>query len=144
MAVLLPPRPPVIPAPEQPVRAKPRRKWRDKFGHAFRGLKLGVRGHSSFAVHFFFSAVVLAAAVVLRCELLEWCILVGCIGLVLTAELFNSAMETLFRGLDEATKARVWPCLDISAGAVLLASITAAMVGGILLVQRFAVMLGNL
>src|SRR5436305_471435 len=85
--------------------SKPRRPWRHKFGDAFRGLKLGVRGHSSFFVHFFFAALVLAAGTVLRCELLEWCALLGCIGMVLTAELFNSAVETVFHGLDETTKA---------------------------------------
>ena len=106
-----------------------RRPWRDKFKYALRGIKLGVRGHSSFSVHFFFTALVLAAAGILQCELWEWCVLLGCIGLVLTAELFNSALETLFRGLDEETKSRVWPSLDIAAGAVLVASIVSAVIG---------------
>jgi diacylglycerol kinase len=119
-------------------RPRSRRPWRDKFGAAARGLKWGVRGHSSFFVHFFFTALVLAAAIVLRCERLEWCLLVGCIGAVLTAELFNSAVETLFRGLDEETKARVWPCLDIAAGAVLLASLTASIIGSIIFLGRLA------
>jgi diacylglycerol kinase len=110
---------------------RPRRPWSQKFAVAFRGIKLGVRGHSSFFVHFFFTALVLAAAVVLHCDLLRWCVLLGCIGLVLTAELFNSAFETLFRGLDEETKTRVWPALDIAAGAVLLASITASVIGSL-------------
>jgi diacylglycerol kinase len=114
---------------EAPAPSRPPRPWRHKFGDAFRGLKLGIRGHSSFFVHFFFAALVIAAAAVLRCNLEQWCLLLGCIGMVLTAELFNSAIETLFRGLDEATKQRVWPCLDIAAGAVLMASITAAIVG---------------
>jgi diacylglycerol kinase len=108
---------------------KPPRPWRHKFGDALRGLKLGIRGHSSFSVHFFFAALVVTAAIVLRCGLEQWCLLLGCIGFVLAAELFNSAIETLFRGLDEATKSRVWPCLDIGAGAVLLASLTAAIIG---------------
>lgn len=115
---------------------RPRRSWRDKFAVAWRGLKLGIRGHSSFAVHFFFTALVLAAAVVLQCDALRWAILLGCIGLVLTAELFNSAIETLFRGLDEETRNRAWPALDIAAGAVLLASITAVVVGLIVFVTR--------
>ena len=68
----------------------------------------------------------------------------GCIGLVLTAELFNSAVETLFRGLDEATKDRVWPALDISAGAVLLASLTAVAVGLLMFVPKLAAWLGLL
>ena len=64
--------------------------------------------------------------------------LLGCIGGVLTAELFNSAIETLFRGLDEATQSRVWPCLDVAAGAVLLASITAAVIGSIIFLKKLA------
>jgi diacylglycerol kinase len=120
--------------PEVPRR---RRSWLFKFRCAFRGIKLGVRGHSSFFVHFFFAALVAVAAWVLRCGALEWCILLGCIGLVLTAELFNSAVETLFRGLDEATQERVWPCLDIAAGAVLLASLISAIIGGIVFVRQF-------
>jgi diacylglycerol kinase len=88
-------------------------------------------------VHFFFAALVLAAAIVLQCSLEQWCLLLGCIGVVLVAELFNSAIETLFRGLDEATKQRTWQCLDIAAGAVLLASMVATVIGVLVFVNRF-------
>jgi diacylglycerol kinase len=122
-------------------RAKPRRKWRDKFGDAFRGMKLGIRGHSSFFVHFFFAALVAATALVMRCEIWEWCLLLGCIGFVLTAELFNSAIEALFHGQEPATKARSHACLDIAAGAVLMASVTALVVGGLVFLNRLAALL---
>ncbi len=118
-----------------------RRPWRDKFQDALRGLKLGIRGHSSFFVHFFFAALVAAAGLVLRCDLLQWCLLLGCIGLVLTAELFNSAIETLFHGLDPASKARIKGCLDIAAGAVLLASGTALVIGGLVFCQQLLALL---
>jgi diacylglycerol kinase len=121
----------IVESAPMPLASKRRRPWRDKFRAAIHGLKLGIRGHSSFSVHFFFTALVVAAAIVLRCSALEWCLLLGCIGVVLTAELFNSTIEVLFRGLDEVTKARVWPCLDIAAGAVLLASLFAILIGGI-------------
>jgi diacylglycerol kinase len=127
--------------PEDDGVRRRRRPWRDKFKCAFRGLKLGIRGHSSFAVHFFFAALVLAAAAIFRCELLEWCVLIGCIGLVLTAELFNSALETLFRGLDEATRERGWPALDVAAGAVLLASITAVVIGSVIFLRHLMILL---
>jgi diacylglycerol kinase len=123
-----------------PVRSKPRRRWREKFRDAFRGWKLGVRGHSSFFVHFFCAAVVVAAATALQCDWLDWCLLLGCIGLVLTAELFNSALETLFHALDRAAKNRMVGCLDIAAGAVLLASLTALLVGGIVFGRRLALL----
>lgn len=121
---------------EVPARVRSRRPWRDKLGTAGRGIKRGVRGHSSFFVHFFTAVVVLAAAVVLHCDLVEWCLLLGCIGLVLTAELFNSALEMLFRGLDEESKARAGACLDIAAGGVLLAGITASIIGGLIFLSR--------
>jgi diacylglycerol kinase len=123
-------------------RPKPRRRWRNKFEDAFRGVKLGVRGHSSFFVHFFFAALVLAAAIVMRCDALEWCLLLGCIGLVFTAELFNSAIETLFHGQDAGTKARTKGALDIAAGAVLMASATALVVGSIIFSLRLVTLLG--
>jgi diacylglycerol kinase len=131
--------------PEAPARAefsdedafpRPKRRWQTKFGDALRGIKFGIRGHSSFFVHFFFSALVLAAAGILRCEPEQLCLLLLCIGLVLTAELFNSALETLFRGLDEVTRERTWRCLDISAGAVLMASVFAAVVGAAVFLNR--------
>jgi diacylglycerol kinase len=111
------------------MRRKKARRWRDKFREAFRGVKLGVRGHSSFFVHFFFAALALTAALVLQCDLVEWCLVTGCIGLVITAELFNSTIETLFHGLDADTKDRIQGCLDIAAGAVLVAGLTAAIIG---------------
>src|SRR5437763_14677486 len=73
---------------------RPKRPWSAKFGAALRGLKIGIRGHSSFFVHFFFSALVLAAAVTLRCEMEQWRLLLFCIGTVLTAELFNGCVAT--------------------------------------------------
>lgn len=129
-------------APDRAPRGKPRRRWRDKFAEAYRGVKLGVRGHSSFSVHFFFAALVLAAGAVFRCSLTQWCILLGCIGMVMTAELFNSAIEALYHGLaDEESKRRCRPCLDIAAGAVLLASGFAAVIGTLIFLQLLADML---
>jgi diacylglycerol kinase len=121
---------------------RPRRSWARKFGDTFRGIKRGVRGHSSFSVHFFFAALVVVAAAALGCQLFEWCVLLGCIGLVLTAELFNSALEMLFRDLPEEVRERAWPCLDVAAGAVLMASLTASVLGALIFLAKLALLLG--
>jgi hypothetical protein len=47
---------------ESPPPQRPRRPWSMKFRDALRGLKFGIRGHSSFFVHFFAAALVVAAA----------------------------------------------------------------------------------
>jgi diacylglycerol kinase len=80
MAVL-----PPLSEQEEPVEVKrPRRPGREKFRDARRGLKLGIRGHSSFFVHFFAAAVVIAAAVALQCTFMQWALLIPAIGFVLT------------------------------------------------------------
>jgi diacylglycerol kinase len=138
---LLPPRTDPLAPSRRLAPRRPHRAWRRKFGDAFRGLKLGVRGHSSFFVHFFFAALVLAAAVVLRCTLTEWCLLLGCIGMVFTAELFNSAIETLIRNLGEAAPPQTKAVLDIAAAAVLVASLTASVIGIIVFLHSLAALL---
>ena len=124
---------PSLPAPKR----KGPRRWRDKFREAFRGIKLGIRGHSSFSVHFFVAAAAVAACVALDCRLVEWCLILLCVGMVFVAELFNSAIETLFHGLDADTRSRWNGSLDIAAGAVLVASLFAVLVGGLVFVNRF-------
>lgn len=121
---------------EEPEALRSPRTWGRKFGDAFRGFKRGIRGQSSFFVHFFFAALVLAAALVLDCTVVQWGLLVLCISMVLCCELFNSALEHLVRGLDQPTRERVWPCLDIAAGGVLLASIVAGIVGCLIFLER--------
>jgi diacylglycerol kinase len=108
--------------------------WVGKFKVAFRGIYFGVAGQSSFAVHFIVTALVIVLAIILKLDVLSWPILLLCIGLVMTAELFNSAIETLFRGLPPEVQERSWKALDIAAGAVLVASIIAAIVGCFVLV----------
>ena len=136
---------PILPEQDEAAPAKrPRRPWAEKFRDALRGLKLGIRGHSSFFVHFFAAALVIAAAFALGCSLEQWGLLLLCIGVVFTSELINSAIETLHRGLDEETRERTYTSLDIAAGAVLLASITAAVVGVLIFGTRLLQLLNLL
>lgn len=112
------------------------RRWSAKFKDAFRGIKLGVRGHSSFAVHFFAAAAVITAGVTLRVSLIEWCILIGCITAVFAAELFNSTIEILCRVIDIEKCPNGKQPLDIAAGAVLAVAIGSALIGIMIFVFR--------
>jgi diacylglycerol kinase len=131
-------------AEEPSTRPRPPRRWRDKFAEALRGVRVGAQGQSSFYAHFFFACLAVLAAVVLECDRVEWCLVVGCVGLVFTAELFNTAIETLFKGLDPAARDRVYHALDISAGAVLVTCLTAAVVGGFIFGRKLLVIFGTI
>src|SRR5262245_13871545 len=116
--------------------SKPKRPWPVKFRDALRGIRLGMRGHSSFYIHIPCAILALTLAAFLKCDRVEWCLIIGCVGFVLAAELANSAIETLFHALDDQTKGRMIGCLDIVAGAVLVAAVTAVVVGAIVFVPK--------
>ena len=120
----------------------PERSWSSKFRDAFRGVKAGVRGQSTFFVHFFAAAAVIVAGAVLRVDLVEWCLLLLCIAIVLAAEMFNSALESMAKAITHESHPHLGNSLDIAAAAVLVASIGASIVGAIIFADRLGILLG--
>jgi diacylglycerol kinase len=120
-----------------------RRSWAHKFSDAFRGLSRAVRSQSSFAVHLAVAAVVVALAAALQVSAVEWCLLVGAIAVVLAAEIFNSAVESLARALGPGWNPRVRDALDMASAAVLVAACGAAVVGLIVFCSRLLTLVGS-
>jgi diacylglycerol kinase len=85
---------------------------------------------------------VLAAAAQLRVTTIEWCLLVVCITIVLSAELLNAAMETLARAVTDQFNPQIRDALDIAAAAVLVAALGSVVVGSLILGFRLGVYLG--
>ncbi len=119
-----------------------RRSWSSKFADAFRGLARAVRSQSSFFVHLWVAAIVVVAGIVLRVSPVEWCLLVGAIAVVLVAEIFNTAIESLARALPVGRHPRIRDALDMAGGAVLLSAIAAALIGAIVFLNRAGELFG--
>jgi diacylglycerol kinase len=107
----------------------PHRSWFTMFRDAFRGIREGVLGERSFAVHLPMAAAVLAAAAFFQVSPVEWLVLVLCITLVITAELLNSALERMAKAVTQDRNVHVGAALDIAAGAVLIAAIGSVICG---------------
>lgn len=118
------------------------RHWSLKFRNAFRGMRVGMLGQTSFYAHSVISLLVFVAAIALHVTLLEWCVLLLCIGLVLTAELMNSSLECFGKAITDEFDEDIRDALDIASGAVLIASISAAIVGATILIFRLGLMVG--
>ena len=116
--------------------------WSRKFRNAFRGVRVGVWGQSSFYVHAAVTTLVLIFGVVLGVSPVEWCLLVLCIGLVISAELFNSALESCAKAVTRDFDDNVRDALDIASAAVLVASIAAVIVGTAIFLFRFGFWFG--
>lgn len=108
-------------------------RWRMKFACALRGIIVGAIGQTSFYVHVPMAIAVVGLAAWLHLSLAEFSILVVCIAIVISAELFNSAIEHLAKAITDEQRPELRDALDIASGAVLVASLGAAIVGMMLL-----------
>ncbi len=121
----------------------PDRSWPEKFQDAFRGARVGMRGQKSFYVHFFFTTAVVIAGFLFQVDRAEWCLLILCITGVLTAEMFNSALEWLARCLPEGGHPQLGAALDIGSAAVLIASIGSVLIGFLVFTPHLVKLLGS-
>jgi diacylglycerol kinase len=102
--------------------------WRS-LGCALRGIYEVFRLERNIKIQVAIAILAVIAGVLLELTSGEWCILVITIAAVLTAELFNSAIE---RAIDLATQEHhelARHAKDAAAGAVLLLSVAAVIVG---------------
>jgi diacylglycerol kinase len=118
------------------------RTWLAKFGDAFRGIARAVTSQSSFAVHFPVALLTLAVAAALGLSLVEWCVLVGAIGLVIAAEVINTAIEFLAKAVTRDFDPDVRDALDVASAGVFVTVITAVVIGSLLLGNRAGTLLG--
>ena len=113
---------------------KPERTWRNKFGDAFRGVAVGMRGQSSFLAHLVIAVFVLAFGVWLGLTRTQWAIIVLCITVVLAAEFFNRGLELLAKAIDTSFNPVIRDALDVASAAVLTCSLGAALAGSLVLI----------
>ncbi len=99
------------------------------FRHAIRGILLVIRTQPNAWIHLVATIAVIIAAKLLNVSRVEWIALIFAIGLVWTAESLNTALEFLADEISLERRERLGRAKDIGAGAVLLASITAALIG---------------
>lgn len=106
------------------------------FRYAFAGLRLLLREEHNARIHATITVLVVVAGIVLRVSPVEWGVLMICIGMVLAAEAFNSAIERVANYLTTERDDRIRDIKDLAAGAVLLCAIAAAIVGLIVFVPH--------
>ena len=100
-----------------------------RLGFALQGLRLALSREKSLRTHLSVTAAVLLVLLVIRPAALWWAILALAIGLVLVTELLNSALETLIDHLHPEAHPEIGAAKDMAAGAVLVASVIAVVVG---------------
>jgi diacylglycerol kinase (ATP) len=104
----------------------------DSFRFALNGVLLSFRTQRHLRIHFILAVLVLIAGFLWRLSRPELLVLIGAISLVIIAELFNTALETVVDLVTPDYHPLAKVAKDVAAGAVLVASVNAALVGVLL------------
>lgn len=112
------------------------------FGCALHGIKLVLKSEKNITRQLVVACIALLTAFLLRFNAIEFCVVIICIAGVLTAELFNSAIEYTIDAVFKNKFSKLGGMAkDIAAGAVCLTSVTAGIVGAILYLPKIYVLL---
>ncbi len=108
--------------------------WRS-FNHAFEGIMYAARTQPNMRTHLLIALLVILASLLLRLDRYYVVALIVIIAVVLSLELFNTAVEAIVDLLTVTHHPLAKTAKDASAGAVLVASIAAVIVGYLVFYQ---------
>lgn len=109
---------------------------KESFRYAISGIYFAFREERNFKVHSILAILAIFFATILQCNLTEWIIIILCIGIVMSAEIFNTAIENTMDWLDPQYNKYVKKVKDLAAGGVLVVSIAVAIVGLLIFVPK--------
>ena len=106
------------------------------FKYAFNGLRIILREESNAWIHFCIAICVLTAGFLLKISVVEWTVVIFCIGLVFALELINSAIENIADFVSKEYHDLIKKTKDLAAGAVLIGAIVVAIIGLIIFAPK--------
>jgi diacylglycerol kinase len=104
------------------------------FVYAFNGLKLMLKGQYNFLIHIIIALIAIVLGLYFDLSRGEWLWIIVSIGMVFSAEIFNTAMEHLTDLVHKDPHPLAGKVKDLAAAAVLIASITALIIGLIIFI----------
>jgi diacylglycerol kinase (ATP) len=106
------------------------------FTHAWNGILYAIRSEKHMRFHLLAALLVTVAGWFFNINSTEWCILFSSIGIVIAAEIFNTAFEQLVNLVSPQQHVIAGRVKDLAAGAVLVVSIAALLIGLIIFIPK--------
>lgn len=111
------------------------------FSYAFKGIFYMMRAQHNFWIQVIMGLLAVFLGLVFNINRFEWGLVILSCGMVLTAETFNSAIETLADTVHPDSDPKIGLVKDLAAGAVLISAIAAAIIGLIIFVPKLVMFL---
>ncbi|MBQ7127340.1 diacylglycerol kinase family protein [bacterium] len=114
------------------------------FRNARKGMRLSIKSERNIRIHMFIAVLVLLTAYYFDFSITKFCILLLTIAAVISAEMFNCAIEFSLDAIFHNKYSRmVGMAKDIAAGAVLVVTISAIFIGVLLFAPAFSALIAN-
>jgi undecaprenol kinase len=99
------------------------------FKYAFLGIWTALRDEPNLKIHLFLAVLALLLGIVLNIKVSDWLWVFICIGLVISVELTNTAIEEVVNSFTDKSHPAAKKAKDVAAGAVLISALTALIIG---------------
>lgn len=106
------------------------------FGYAFRGIREVFSTEVNMKIHIVVTCLVIICGVLLSISLIEWMFCLLCMGLVVGAEMMNTAIENVVDLASPEQHPLAGKAKDIAAGAVLICAIISVLIGLLIFVPK--------
>jgi undecaprenol kinase/diacylglycerol kinase (ATP) len=113
-------------------------------GFATEGIKYFFKSERNGRIQAVIAFGVLAAGFYFGLSPLEWCLILGCISLVIALEMINTSFERVCAMLSLEFHPIVKIIKDVAAGAVLWSAIFCVIIGAIIFIPHLLLLLNNL
>lgn len=117
------------------------KKWKNKsfleaLCHSLDGIKYAIQTERSLKIELVLTVLAIGLGIFLELSLTQFAILFLTIGIVLLAELLNTAIEVMLDLYSQEYNENIKLAKDISSGAVLITSIMSVMVAAVVLLPK--------
>jgi diacylglycerol kinase len=122
-----------------------KQNFSNTFKNARKGMRLTLKSERNIRVHFFVAILVLIAAFCLDFSITKFCIIILAVAAVISAEMMNSAIEFSLDAIFHNKYSRmVGMAKDIAAGAVMVVTISAVIIGVLLFLPPILYLIINI
>lgn len=119
------------------------RKRMESFKYAFNGLKIVFIEEHNIRIHLFVSLIVIVCGCIFEISIFEWVIICFAIGLVISLEIINSAIENLSDFVSPEFNQLIKKVKDLSAAAVLISAISSVIIGILIFAPKIIHLISN-
>jgi len=106
------------------------------FSHAFAGIRSLFAHERNAKWHLLFATIAVVLGFYTQISKFEWIVVLVCIAMVISAEAYNTAIEKLCDIVQPEKDPRIKVIKDVSAAAVLILSLAALIIGGLIFVPK--------